>query len=351
MRRPVRHDDGLTVGLGRRTRAAATSARLRYRRGVGQRSATETLFRIIAAFIEKRTWSQADLARKLETRPETIRKHLNELVAGGFQLEQERDHPHVYWSVPKTWFPGALVFKPDEVVDLLRLLGRARRGKLREEVLGLVVSRLSNLGHTSQSFDPNAVRAPEVDEDEERWLSLVEDAAAQRVALKMRYFVASRRQESWRHVSVHRVDLGPRPHFIATCHVASALRRFRVSGISDARLDRGESFRRVTTEELARFDGESLGGYRHDGPVVSCAFFVRDEEAAWVARNLPDGKVTQERRKDGVAFHVETTAVTLLARFVVGLGEAARPETPLLAEEVSRIARGSLTNADSARST
>lgn len=311
---------------------------------VGQRSATETLFGIIAAFIEKRTWTQADLARRLETRPETIRKRLLELVEGGFQLEREDDHPHVYWSVPKNWFPGALVFKPDEVGDLLRLMARAPRGKLRDEQLALVVSRLANLGHTRAAFDPEAVRPPEVRADEERWLSVIEDAAARRTAVKMRYFTASRRTESWRHVSVHRIDLGARPHFIATCHNAGALRRFRLSGVSDARLDPAEPFRSATKKELDRFDRESFGGFHADGPVVSCAFVVRDEEAAWVARNLPEGTIAQERRERGVLFRVETTAVSALARYVVGLGAAATPETPELAEQVRALATGALAN-------
>jgi predicted DNA-binding transcriptional regulator YafY len=184
---------------------------------VGQRSATETLFGIIAAFIEKRTWSQADLARRLETQPETIRKRLVELQASGFKLERDEDWPHVYWSVPRDWFPGALVFKQDEVRDLLRLMGRAPRGELWDRLIEVVASRLANLGHSSGTFDPEAVRPREVPADEERWLSLIEDAAARRVALKMRYFSASRRSESSRHVSVHRVDLGSHPHFIATC--------------------------------------------------------------------------------------------------------------------------------------
>ena len=88
--------------------------------GVGQRSATETLFGIVAAFIESRTWSQADLARRLETKPETIRRYLGELRAGGFKVEREEDHPHVYWSVPSNWIPGALAFKAAEAQDLLR---------------------------------------------------------------------------------------------------------------------------------------------------------------------------------------------------------------------------------------
>jgi predicted DNA-binding transcriptional regulator YafY len=312
---------------------------------VGQRTATETLFGIIAAFIDKRTWTQADLARKLDTRPETIRKRLGELVAGGFKLEREEDHPHVYWSVPKNWFPGALVFKSEEVADLVRLMGRAPRGQLRNRLLDLVVTRVASSEHGRMSIDPDAVRPPEVDADEERWLSLVEDAAAKKVSLKMRYFAASRRAESWRHVSVHRVVVGAHTHFIATCHRSSTLRRFRLSGISDARLDTGEPFQSTTAKQLATFEGESLGGFHEPGPAVACAFFVRDEEAAWVARNLPEGRITQEQRPGGVRFCIETTAVTLLARFVVGLGAAARPETPLLAEEVAAIARAALSNA------
>ena len=312
---------------------------------VGQRSATETLFGIIAAFIEKRTWTQADLARRLDTRPETIRKRLLELVEGGFQLEREDDHPHVYWSVPKTWFPGALVFKPDEVGDLLRLMARAPRGQLRDKQLALVVERLANLGHARTSFDPEAVRAPEVQAEEERWLSVIEDAASSRVAVKMRYFTASRREDKWRHVSVHRVDLGARTHFIATCHQAGALKRFRLSNVSEARADAKEGFREAMKEDLDRFDRESFGGFHTDGPVVSCAFVVRDEEAAWVARNLPEGTITREHRPGGVLFRVETSAVSALARYVVGLGAAATPETPELAEQVRALATGALANA------
>ncbi len=323
----------------------AGASGLAYVSSVGQRSATETLFGIIAAFIEQRTWTQADLARRLETQSETIRKRLGELAASGFKLERDEEHPHVYWSVPQDWFPGALVFKPDEIEDLLRLIARAPRSELRDKFIDLVVKRLSNLGHSSKGFDPDAVRPPEVRAEEERWLALVEDAAAKRVALKMRYFTASRRSESWRHVSVHRVDLGPHPHFIATCHKANALRRFRVSGVSFADLDRGEPFRHVMPEELAAFDSESFGSFHEDGPVVRCAFFVRQAEAAWVARNLPEGRVTQEEEKDGVRFVVETTAVTLVARFVASLGAAARPETPALAEQVAAIARDAFANA------
>jgi hypothetical protein len=45
---------------------------------------------------------------------------------------------------------------------------------------------------------------------------------------------------------------------------------------------------------------------------------------------------------DGVRLSVTTAGVTVLARFVVGLGDAARAETPELLAEVTRIAQASL---------
>jgi predicted DNA-binding transcriptional regulator YafY len=310
---------------------------------MGQRSGTETLFGIVAAFIDKRTWTQADLARRLETRPETIRRQLTELRAAGFKLEREEDHPHVYWSVPKNWLPGAIAFKAEEATDLLRLLARAPRGQLRKRVLETTIARLASIG--KGAFDTSEVRTAGVAPEEEGHLEVIEDAAAKRVALKMRYYSTSRRDEMWRHVSVHRVDLGTRAQFVATCHKANALRRFRVSNVLDAKLDPREAFRAMTVEALAKYDSESFGGFHDDGAPIACAFFVRDPEAAWISKNLPDDRIVREAAKGGARFTVETNAVTVLARYVAGLGEAARPETPELKAEVAAIARAALANA------
>ena len=174
---------------------------------------------------------------------------------------------------------------------------------------------------------------------------IAEDAAAGNVAMKMRYFTASRRDESWRHVSVHRVDHGTRPQLIGTCHKANALRRFRVSSVLEARLDPVEQHRPVDVSALRLFDEESFGGFRHDGPSVPCVFFVRDAQAAWVSRNLPDDRITQEATAGGARFRVTTSAVEFLARFVVGLGDAATAETVELREAIARIARGAPGNA------
>jgi hypothetical protein len=119
-----------------------------------------------------------------------------------------------------------------------------------------------------------------------------------------------------------------------------------VSNVLEARLDKGERHRAIEPEALRRFDEESFGGFRHDGPAVACAFFVRDEEASWVARNLPDEHITGETVAGGVRFRITTSAVGVLARFVAGLGGAAIAETPELADAVREIARGALANAE-----
>jgi predicted DNA-binding transcriptional regulator YafY len=309
---------------------------------MGQRTPTETLFGIVAAFVEKRTWKQAELARRLETKPETIRKHLGEMQSGGFKLEREEEHPHVFWSVPKDWFPGALLFKTDEVPDLLRVLGRAPKSKGRDRLLEIVAERLQGRGAVPS--EGGGVHPPEVTEDEERWLAVIEDAVRAKAALKLRYFTTSTRNESWRHVSPHRIDLGARPTLIATCHKAKALRRFRVSNVLEARIDASEPFRSATQAALDELDAASLAGFRQAGPKVACSFFVRDPEAVWVARNLPDPQITHERAEGGARFLIQTPGVEMLARYVVGLGSAARAETPELSKEVEKLAKGALAN-------
>jgi len=67
---------------------------------MSRRAPTETVAGVVGAFLERRTWSQAELAKRLELSVPALRKRLEEL-AGPLRLEREEDHPHVYWSVPK----------------------------------------------------------------------------------------------------------------------------------------------------------------------------------------------------------------------------------------------------------
>jgi hypothetical protein len=72
----------------------------------------------MAALIERKTWSQADLSRAVGLeRPEALRNVLRELVEIGVPLESEKAHPHVYWRVRRDWVPGGVLFKTEHVAS------------------------------------------------------------------------------------------------------------------------------------------------------------------------------------------------------------------------------------------
>jgi predicted DNA-binding transcriptional regulator YafY len=309
-------------------------------RHVGRRSQTETVAGIYQAFLRRRTWKQADLARELDVTVPTLRRVLRELEAAGMPVHHDDgDPPHVYWSVSKDWFPGSVAFKREEVPELLRQLRRLPQGQGRRRLLSLVVERLPEAEVAAPS-----IRTPEPSLQEEQYLSVVEDSSAG-VALFMRYYSASRGDVGSRHVSVHRVRTGPPARFIATCHRSGTLKTFRVDGIISAQLDRNEPFRAALPADVDAYDAASLDGLNEGGQPTLFSFVVRIPEARWVKNNLLPG-MRAETVPRGERITVKTTAITRVARFVVGLGAAATPETPALATAVAEIARGALTTAE-----
>ena len=304
---------------------------------MGQRSQTESVAGVYQAFLQRRTWKQAELAKELGIGPEPLRRILYELRERGMPLDREEDRPHVYWSVPKDWFPGSVVFKRDEIPELLRQLRRVPHGPGRARVLALLVSRLPADASTATA----PIFAREVSAQEEQYLGVVEDSASLEVALFMRYYTASRGDVGDRHVSAHRVHVGPPARFVATCHRSGTLKTFRVDGIISGRLDEREPYRAADESALDAYQKGSLDGFHEGGTSRPFAFVVRNPEARWVKNNLLDG-MTAESHGDGVRVTVSTTALGRLARFVVGLGAAAICETPALAEEVAALARGAL---------
>jgi predicted DNA-binding transcriptional regulator YafY len=300
----------------------------------------------MAAFLERRTWTQADLARAVGfERPEALRNVLRELRESGVPLESEKDHPHVYWRVPKDWYPGGILFKAEHVPDLLRQLSHLPRSKVRDRLLAIVMEQLPARGKLA-TVAPLAARG--VSEPEEQYLATVEDAAAKRLPLHLKYLTASRGGlPSDRHASVHVIEVGPPARFIATCHKNGDLRWFRVDGIVRARADDTQKFRDCEPSELAAFRAASLDGFKGAGPAIACSFFVREPESAWVANNLLEG-MHVESLHGGIRVGVQTSALVPLARFVVKLGDAARPETPALAQVVAELARGALEQAEAA---
>jgi len=230
-----------------------------------------------------------------------------------------------------------VLFKQEDVPDLVRQLRRLPRSKTRERLLAVVDQQLPR--RAAPATTPIATRS--TTDQEEQYVPVVEDAADKRVSLWMRYFTASRGSISERHVSVHVVDIGPPARFVATCHRNGDLRWFRVDCITGARLDANEPFRDGLASSVAAFRAASLDGFKGAGPTSTCSFLVRAPESRWVANNLLDG-MRAETLPDGLRVHVQTSAVLRLARFVVGLGEAARPEDAALVEAVAELARGAL---------
>ena len=302
---------------------------------MGQRSNTETIVAILKAFLDQRTWKQADLARRVGVQPATIHKRLEELLANGIPLESEKEHPHVFWSVPRSWYPGGVLFTGEQITQMFRQLSRLPKSKARNQLIETLLEFLP----TRQAA--GAVVPAETTAREELHLPVLEDSANQKIALKFSYFTANRGSEGTRHASVHRVLLGPPARFVATCHRTGALKWFRVENVSDAKLDSREAFREADAKTVHAHLRASLDGFHEDRPPEKHVFFVSDPDARWVARNLIE-EMRSEEVPGGIRVTLETSALTRLARFVVGLGAAAKPLTPALEAAVSGLAKGAL---------
>jgi predicted DNA-binding transcriptional regulator YafY len=302
---------------------------------VGQRSNTETIVAILKAFLDRRTWKQADLARHIAVQPATLHKRLVELRANGVPLHDEREHPHVFWSVPKSWYPGGVLFTSEQVTQIFRQLSRIPKSRARNQLLETMLQYLPARGPTA------AIIPAETTAREEQHTPVIEDSATQKVALQFRYLTVTRGKEAVRHASVHRVLVGPPGRFVATCHRSGELKWFRIESVSDAKLDPHEPFRDADSKTVDAHLRASLDGFHEGGPPAKQVFFVSDPDAGWVARNLMDVMECEEA-PGGIRVTLETSAPKRLARFVVGLGPAAKPLTPKLELEVAALARGAL---------
>ena len=305
---------------------------------MGQRSNTETVVTILQAFLQKRSWTQAELARRAEVGVNALRKHLTELSASGFPLTRDEDPPHVWWSVPKSWFPGAVLFDSESVPELLRQLSRLPRSAARDRLIGKILDAAPR--PSTAPPEPSTVLTPEPSKSEEMYLPVVEDSASRRICLKFHYFTTSRGALDWRHASVHRVSPGPPARFVAVCHRNGSLKWFRLDTVLGAHLDPSQPYRAADPDRVTAMVNESVDGF-HSGDALRCSFFVREPESRWVERNLPS-PMTAEVVPGGLLATGTTAGLLRLARYVVGLGVAAHAETPELAMLVAELAEGAL---------
>ncbi len=300
---------------------------------MGSRSAGETVIAILVAFLEQRSWSQSELAARVGVGVPVIRKHLVEL-SRHIPLESERDHPHVVWSVPHNWFPGGVTVPSADVLELLRQLARAPQSDRRDHlILGIATA-----SHLDRPMGITPVAHPADDNH----LRIVEDACTRRIPLTMRYYSARSGHVDDRVVSVQRVLVGPFHRFLAHCHASDALRYFRVSRIQLAALEPSATFVAASPQDVEAFLVDTVAGYRDPRAPVFVAFTVRDPEARWVKDTLPVPMHVEPDPSGGVRVSSRTAGVGAIARFVVGLGDAARPETPELIAAVHDLAQGAL---------
>lgn len=307
---------------------------------MGRRSATETVLGILDAFGSRRRWRQADLAREVGVEPAALRRHMNELTSR-FPLRSVKEHPDVFWVMDAGWHPAGIMLRREDAAALVRVLARSPRCAERDTLLKRLLDRQPNVP------SPARVEASSLTPEESEMLTLVEEAVAKRVPLAMTYYSQRAGDTSRRHASVTLVLLGPPSRFLAVCHRSGDLRLFRVSNMARASLDRTEPFRDADQREVERRLRDSIDGWFEpvEGAVT---FVVRAPEARWVARNLPTGMKSAAAEGGEIRVTASGAGLAQVARFVVGLGAAARPETRELAEAVAALAKGALANAESA---
>lgn len=312
---------------------------------MGTKSSAETVIAILKAFLDRRQWLQADLARHVGVESRALRRRLIELQASGIPLKSRNEPPHVEWRVPKTWFPGGVLLTSEQIEVIFHLLTRIGKSDASRELMTKLLDFLPSPEATAATS--SAIVPMETTEREERFLPVIDEAARKSVALEFRYYSQRSGMESDRFASVHRVLVGPPARFVATCHRSGELRFFRVEGVSEARLAKAEPFRVCDSKVVDAHVRASLDGFHEGGEPRTHVFFVQNPDARWVARNLIDPKMRADVVPNGIRVTTETAGLNRLARFVVGLGAAAKPLTPELEKEVATIARGALASIDS----
>jgi predicted DNA-binding transcriptional regulator YafY len=302
---------------------------------VGKRNAFETVAKILVALLEQRTITQAELARRAEVDPRTIRKHMLALQEAGVPVERDEDHPNVYWSVPAAWFPGGARLTDAQLHEVGRLIARHPKTQTRERILAALLSadpRTATVGNATTLQPPEDV------------LAILEDAAAARVAVHLRYFSATRGDHSDRHLTIHRIDYGPTARLVATCHRDGQLKWFRIDRVERPQLAPLEPARSVPAPEIDRFIADSFQGFRGPGSAEPYTFTIRRPEGRWAARSLPIDANTHtiDYRDNHIHVTVHTAGLDALARHLVGLGDLAHAETPTLRARIIELARGAL---------
>lgn len=289
--------------------------------------------KLLVEFLREPTHSQAELQRLCGVGPKAVRNAILALMEAGLPLEHEKDHPHVYWSLPRSYRLGRAADGLANADLLARLVARLPRAADRERAL----SRLW-APPVRPTVEPSSAVQDIADED----LRVIEESIVTQAPVRVGYFTASRGRQAVRVLSVQRISYGPPTRFVAHCHTTHSLKWFRADRCTSPAAIHSETYRQVARVDVERFVHESLDGFHGSTPPTACVLVVREPEAAWAARALPQGaSAVAEPIDGGVRIEIHTSAIDVLARFVVGLGDAVELVGPAVLEErVGEILRG-----------
>ena len=302
---------------------------------MSRRRTAEVVAALLQAFVEDGTWSQAELARRCKTTPETIRKTLEDLKNAGWPLERESDPPQVYWSVPMGWLPAGILLPMERVTDLLRLLSRLPSDEDRDRLVRFLT--LSSPQSTPPGLDVWV--HPRIGRTQAAWLRDVEDVIRGRRSLRVRYFSLHSGIQESRTISFHRIVSGPPIRLCGTCHRSKTLKWFRLDRFLEVE-GVGEPLDTAPPDDVVidAFVAQTIDGYYADDSVEPNVFHVRFPEARWVQPNLPTA-MRAEVVTDGIRVTVRRGSVHQVARYVLSLAGAAKPESATLRRVTAELAQ------------
>lgn len=308
--------------------------------GVGARENFESISLVVQGFAGRSTWTQAELARHVGIEARALRRLLLSLSKAGMPLERDEEHPHVYWSVPKQWFPGGVFFDEQDwevlVHAVLRITDEQRRTRLMSRLLSgrkLVATEGANRLN-------KGVVGTLLTNDEQKTVLLIERSFLENQPLEVRYYSGSSGQLRDRIISPQRLVSEPRGRLVAFCHENRELRWFRIDNIARAQLASAHVRQDVPQSDIDIYVASSVDGFQ-DGSQFESAFRVEGAEANWVRSNLlPGMRIDTDSAK--TLRVVSQGGAVVVARFIAGLGGAAVAEGAALRALVRDVAAATL---------
>ncbi|MCA9642815.1 MAG: winged helix-turn-helix transcriptional regulator, partial [Myxococcales bacterium] len=280
---------------------------------MGARSNTETPLRLLAALLERRTWTQAELARRVGVQAQTVKRCLEELAAD-VPLERDEEHPHVYWSVPQSWLPEGVHLPRAHFVELLRRVARSAPFSEHDALLKHLVDAAPSLGGMV-----TRIRDAHVPTDaplSSALLAELEDAWDSHAVI-LSYRKTRGGGVEPRHCSPARF-VDRYQHLLARCHQTGKAKRFRLDRVLHVTRAVGVDYQPLSEEEVQDALTGAVDGFRAPGPLVSVRFrLVGDEaEVGWMVEQLPED-LSVEPIASGYLVHGETGALSKLAEKLV----------------------------------